>query len=201
MNRSKKQESSLISDDQLINDFQKGKMKAFDQLVLKYQNKIFNLCYRFLGNYDDADDCAQDTFVKAYKNLEKFKCQSSFSTWLYRIAINTCKNKLSSLEYRFKTKMVWLDKPKQINNAHFHRELKDEAYSPSVLYEQKEKQALIHKAIESLPKKQKTVVLLRDIENLAYEEIVQITGLKLGTVKSKLARAREHLRIKLKGVI
>jgi len=166
---------------------------AFDRLVIKYQDKVFNLCYRFMGNYHDANDCAQDTFIKVYRSLSKFKGQSEFSTWLYRIAVNTCKNRLSSLTYRVSKMMVRLDKPRA--------EIKDEAHSPEASLEKSEKNELIQKAIDELSADHKEVVVLRDVEGLSYEEVAEITGYNIGTVKSKLARARERLRNKLRGLV
>jgi RNA polymerase sigma-70 factor (ECF subfamily) len=171
---------------------------AFDRLVAKYQDKIFNLCFRFMGNYHDANDCAQDAFVKAYRSLKKFKFQSAFSTWLYRIAVNTCKNKLDSLPYRFGKVMVRL----QRDNADDPPiEIKDESRSPEVEFERAERSKHIQKAINALPGDQTSVVVLRDVEGLSYDEISEITGYNLGTVKSKLFRAREELRKKLKGLV
>lgn len=166
---------------------------AFDRLVIKYQDKVFNLCYRFMGNYHDASDCAQDTFVKVYRSLSKFKGKAEFSTWLYRIAVNTCKNKLSSLSYRVSKMMVRLDKPKT--------EIKDESHSPEANLEKSEKSELIQKAIDELPADHKSVIVLRDVEGLSYEKVAEITGYNIGTVKSKLARARERLRNKLRGLV
>ena len=162
---------------------------VFDRLVIKYKDKVFNLCYRFMGSYHDAHDCAQDTFVKVYRSLKYFRFESSFSTWLYRIAVNTSKNRLGSLTYRFSKVMVRLDPP---------LEIEDRSQSPEAVFNQKEKAAVIQKAIDALPTDQKTVVVLRDIEGLSYEEIAEITKYNLGTVKSKLARARERLRKKLR---
>ena len=188
-------------DKKLINAFLEEDMTGFDKLILKYKDKIFNLCYRFMNDYDEADDAAQETFVKVYRNLKKFRFESSFSTWIYRIAVNTCKNKMSSLNYRINQQMIRLDKPKTSNNGVYPMEIEDYTHSPERLVERKEKQHIIQKAINSLPVKHRRLVVLRDIEGLSYEEIVEITGNKLGTVKSKLARARELLRKKLKGVI
>ncbi len=192
--------SNRDEDQRLIQNFQTSDKKAFDTLVLKYKNKIFNLCYNFLGNYDDADDIAQETFVKVYYGLKNFNFQSSFSTWLYRIAVNTCKNKVSAFSYRLRKKTFDLDRPKEFFNGVVSKEIPDHHSSPESVYERKELNHYIQKAIQSLPGKQKSLVLLCDVENLSYEEIVKITGYKLGTVKSKLARARELLRKKLKGV-
>ena len=184
----------------LIAAFQSGEKDAFDRLVLKYQNRVFNLCYRFVGNYEDANDCAQAAFVKAYRALKKFRFDSSFSTWLYRIAVNTCKNRLKSSEYRYSRKMVQL-----VNSSSAKEdcsvEIGDESLSPVTMLERKESGIIIQEAIDSLPEDQKEVVILRDIEGLSYEEIARVSGQSPGTVKSRLARAREKLREKLTGVM
>jgi len=95
----------------LIEAFQRGDKKAFDELVIRHKDRIFNLCYRFLGDYEEANDSAQEAFVKAYGSLNTFRLESAFSTWLYRIAVNACKNKLGSAAYRAKRKTVSLDNP------------------------------------------------------------------------------------------
>jgi RNA polymerase sigma-70 factor (ECF subfamily) len=157
------------------------------------------LCHKFLGDYQDANDSAQETFVKAYRALHRFRFESAFSTWLYRIAVNTCKNKLKSSEYRHRKKTVTLENPGVSEGGSI--EIGDETRSPVAELERKESLVLIHKAIESLPTAQRVVVVLRDIEGLPYEEIARVTGHSLGTVKSKLSRARLDLRKKLRGVI
>ncbi|OGC24895.1 hypothetical protein A2291_01995 [candidate division WOR-1 bacterium RIFOXYB2_FULL_42_35] len=190
------------NDQELIKRFQQNNgLAVFDQLVIKYKDMVFNLCYRFMGNYDDANDCAQDTFLKAFKGLKKFRAEANFSTWLYRIAVNTCKNKLASLTYRFSKMLIRIDQAKSEEERGTIREVRDDSMSPVSLLMKKETDRLIQKAIDSLPKDQKIVVVLRDVEDLAYEEIAAITGHNLGTVKSKLFRAREQLRNKLKGLI
>ena len=202
MNREKNRSNRSEQEDQrLIRAFLNDDMASFDKLVLKYKDLIFNLCYRFLNNYEEADDCAQDTFVKVYRGLSSFRFESSFSTWVYRIAVNTCKNKTASMKYRIDRAMIRLDKPKEFDNGVYPMEVEDDTHSPEKLVEKKEQSRIIQRAIDTLPHKQKKVIVLRDIEGLAYEQIVEITGHKLGTVKSKLARAREMLRNKLEGVI
>lgn len=186
----------------LIKGFQSGDKEAFDKLVLENMNKVFNLCYRFVGNYEEADDCAQETFIKVYRHLNKFRFQSAFSTWLYRIAVNTCKNHLKSAGYRNSKETVSIDKDIRSNEGETYKfEIKDETLSPANVLERKEKSAQIQSAINSLSGEHKEVVVLRDIEGLSYGKIAEITGNELGTVKSKLARAREKLREKLKGLI
>ena len=191
----------LQDDTALVKAFLEGNKASFDGLVLKHKDRVFNLCHKFLGDYQDANDAAQETFVKAYRALNRFRFESTFSTWLYRIAVNTCKNKLKSSEYRHRKKTVTLENPGVSDGGIHSIEIRDETQSPMVELERKESLVLIHKAIESLPAAQRVVVVLRDIEGLPYEEIARITGHSLGTVKSKLSRARLDLRKKLRGVI
>ncbi len=192
---------SVMEDTQLINAFKGGNKTAFDGLVRKHKDRVFNLCYRFLGDYEDANDTAQDVFIKAYKALKGFRAESSFSTWIYQIAVNTCKNKIKSLEHRYRKQTRSLDNPGTAGNDNRSMEIADESLSPPMELEKKERTILIQKAIDSLPKTKKEMIVLRDMEGLSYEEIVTITGLTLGTVKSKIARARTDLREKLRGVI
>ena len=187
-------------DDALIKAFQDGDKGGFDELVLRHQDNVFNLCYRFLGDHQEANDSAQEIFIKVYGSLQKFRMESSFSTWLYRIAVNTCKNRVKSLEYRFKKRMKRLDSQEVTNGNNPSFEIADESQSPLISFEEKERALMIQKAIDSLPEAKKTMVLLRDIEGLSYDEIVEVTGLNLGTVKSKLARARSDLRKKLRPI-
>lgn len=185
----------------MVNAFQAGNSASFDKLVLKHKDRVFNLCYWFLGDYQEANDAAQETFIKVFRSLKKFQSKSAFSTWLYRIAVNTCKNRLKSSQYRQEQRMVRLDNPGASEGATPSGEIGDESRSPLIEVERKERRMLIMRAIDSLPTEQKTVVALRDIEGLSYDEIATITGFNLGTVKSKLARARLELRDKLRGVI
>ncbi len=187
-------------DYQLINAFLGADLQAFDSLLLKYKNPIYHLCFQMIGNAQDAEDCAQETFIKAYRNLIKFKFESAFATWLYRIAVNTCKNKLASAEYRAGKRFVRIDKPFNSEEGVCRVEIPDQI-SPDVTFERKEILLSIIKAVGTLPYDQKVLIVLRDFEGRSYEEIAKITGKKMGTIKSKLARAREALRLKLKGVI
>ena len=196
-----KQNRPSPEDTVLIRAFQADDKAAFDNLVLRYQDKVFGLCYRFLGEYEDASDCAQETFVKVYRSLKGFGFRSAFSTWLYRITVNVCKNRLTSKQYRVSRRMVRLDDPGDPASGIYPVEISDESLSPAEEGERRERQVLIQKAIDSLPPEQKTVVVLRDIEGFSYAEIAGITGANLGTVKSKLARARARLSEKLSGVV
>ena len=185
-----------------IKAFLNGDRSAFDRLVLRHQNRVFSLCYRMLGDYEDADDCAQETFVKVYRSLKAFRFDSSFSTWLYTIAVNTCKNKLKSAEYRRRQKMVPIDDPPEESGGRKPvRELEDPGPTALTRLADKEREQLVQAAINSLTEDARTVVVLRDVQGLSYEEVIRVTGYNMGTLKSKLARARMQLRQKLKGVV
>ena len=197
----KKPVGKPAQDAALIRAFHEGDKAAFDKLVLNHKDRLFNLCYRLLGDYEEANDSAQETFIKVYRGLKTFRFESAFSTWLYRIAVNTCKNKLKSSTFRRKSKMVPLDNPVIANRSQPSREIQDESLSPAIALEKKERMRAIQKAIDALPPEQKQVVTLRDIEGFSYEEVAEITGFNLGTVKSRIARARQDLRKKLRSVI
>jgi RNA polymerase sigma-70 factor (ECF subfamily) len=199
--RSTNPETPPDRDQDLVRAFQAGDKAAFDKLVIKHKDRIFSLCYWFLGDKQEANDSAQETFIKAYQSLRKFRFESAFFTWLYRIAANTCKNRLKSLDYRQKKRMVYVDNPGETEDKKPITEIHDELCSPMKELEKKERMLLIQNAISSLPVDQRTVVVLRDIEGLSYEEVSNLTGLNLGTVKSKLSRARLQLRNKLRGMI
>jgi RNA polymerase sigma-70 factor, ECF subfamily len=193
--------TSSDEDALLIKAFQRGDKGAFDHLVIRHKDRIFNLCYRFLGDYEEANDCAQEAFVKAYGSLKAFRLESAFSTWLYRIAVNTCKNKLGSSAYKVKRKTVSLDDPGNKEEGPLPMEIQNGTPSPLARMEEKETMRLLQTALDSLPEEYKTVVALRDVEGLSYDEIAEITGLNPGTVKSRIARARTDLRNKLRGVL
>lgn len=185
--------------EQLIKAILAGNERAFDELVRLHQRFVFNLCYRLLGDYDDADDCAQEVFIKVYKSLGSFRFDSEFKTWLYRVAVNTCKNRFRSLEYRMGQRNVRLNADGEEDKRQV--DIGNHKQSPAAALRRKEIGRLIQAAINKLPSDQKLVVVLRDMEGRSYEEITEITGFKLGTLKSKLSRARLRLRESLKGAI
>jgi RNA polymerase sigma-70 factor, ECF subfamily len=184
-----------------IRAFLSGSVEAFDKLVLRYKDRVFNLCYRTLGDYDEANDCAQETFVKVYRSLKDFRFEAKFSTWLHAVAANTCRNRLKSLEYRYRSKRVRIDPTGEKDAGNSPMELADPAPSALTELARQEQDVALQKAIDTLTRDHKVVVILRDVEGLSYEAIADITGYSLGTVKSKLARARRRLSELLKGVI
>jgi len=188
-------------DTELIRAVQAGDVAAFDELVLKHKDKLFNVVFWFLGDYQEANDCAQEIFIKIFKSIKKFRFESAFSTWLYRIAINTCKNRVKSSAYRWKKKTVSIERPESSKNGNPFHEIKNGSPSPANELEKKERLMLIQNAINSLPEAQNQMVVLRDIQGLSYQEIADVTGLSIGTVKSRLSRGRLELRNRLKGRI
>ena len=143
---------SLDPDAVLLRAVQGGDMAAFDQLVIRHKDKLFNMVYWLLGDYQEANDCAQEIFIKVFKAIKTFRFQSSFSTWLYRIAINTCKNKRKSSTYRWKKMTVSLENPENPNQDNSSYEINGGSLSPENSLEKKERIMLIQKPSMHCPK-------------------------------------------------
>ena len=178
----------------LIDRFKGGDQSAFEELVLKYQDRIYNLCRHMLGNTHEAEDAAQDTFLKAYQKLKDFKPEASLYTWLYRIAVNTC------LDYKKRPFFESLFRKSDEDEEYILEPLSDEP-SPEKLYESKQLGLALRKSLGKLSPKLKTVIILKEIEGLSYEEIVDILEISIGTVKSRISRAREELKEMMKNYI
>ena len=184
----------------LARAFLAGDTDAFNKLIILHQKVVFSLCLRLLGDYDDADDCAQEVFLKVHRYLKGFRFESSFRTWLYRVTVNTCRNRMTSLEHRMRRRKVRIEEEYNPGEDG-EKVIKDDSLSPLALLGRKELDRMIGEAIETLPGTQRLVVVLKDVEGASYEQITEITGLKTGTVKSKLSRARLKLRKVIKGMI
>jgi len=186
------------SDEKMINRCQQGDLSAFDEIVYRYKIPLFNFIYRFLNDYETAEELTQEVFIKIYKNISKFKPEiSSFRTWMYKIASNLCKNELRDRVRRPVTenRINSIDVDDQIE------QIQDNTSNLDTQLEQKELQEILNLAISSLPEKYRIVIILRDIENMPYEEIAKIIGKPDGTVKSRLNRARLMLKDKMKAYI
>ncbi len=173
---------SLPGDTELIIRCKDGDNWAFGQIILRYQDRIYNVCRHMIQDADDAQDAAQDVFMKAYSSLKNYRPEASFYTWLYRIAVNTC------LDYRKKSRPVPFEDESAIDN------LPSEQPSAERLYEAKEAGGLVEIALRKLPGRLRAVIVLKEIEGLSYEEIADSLGTSVGTVKSRISRAREELR-------
>lgn len=185
-----------VSDEILVKKSQKGDYPSFEELVKRYEKKIYNLAYRIMGNREDASDVLQETFLQAFKKLSGFKGKANFSTWLYRIAVNIClmrKRKGKRME------TVSLDIPILTKKEdEIKRELRDDwSESPLATLENEEVKRNLSKAIDSLPEEYKTVFLLRGLNGLSNEEVANVLKISLPAVKSRLHRARLFLRDKL----
>lgn len=174
--------------DDLIERSQQGDLEAFNQLVIEYQGFGFNVAYRLLDDADSAADAMQDSFVKAFRGLGNYR-GGSFRGWLTRIVVNTC---YDHLRHRKRKPADSLD-DMPVEEEYF-TELRDRSESPHDVAERKELEALIGTAITSLPEVLRTTIVLRDIEGYAYAEIAEITGVAVGTVKSRINRARSRVR-------
>lgn len=175
-------------DDVLVTAAQQGDLRAFNQLVLEYQGLAYNVAYHILGNADGAADATQDSFLKAYRSINSYR-GGSFRAWLLRVLTNTCYDQLRARRRRPAQSLDDGD-----SAAEWAAWLVDRSERPAEYAERRELGQLIQRAIHALPADQRTVVLLSDVEGLTYEEIADATGMPMGTVKSRLSRARAHLR-------
>ena len=179
------QDSSLqISDDQnedfqLIRDFIDGNEDAFTKLVLKHKEKVRNLVFLTLGDADNIDDISQDVFINVFHKIKEFRFESKFTTWLYRITVNKCRDYLRKKRVR----SIFVPIKDSINEP----SIKGHSDSPDL-------PGLVRKGIEKLPEKLKVPLILRDIEGLSYKEIADQLDCEVGTVKSRIFRARESLK-------
>jgi RNA polymerase sigma-70 factor (ECF subfamily) len=185
--------ANKVTDNELIERVKNGEKSAYDLLVLKYQQRVVNLVSRFVRNHSDALDVTQEAFIKAYRALPNFRGDSAFYTWLYRIAVNTAKNQLAVQSRRPKISDYDVSDIEQIEG---NTALKDEATPESLLLKD-ELQATVLKAIEDLPEDLKTAIMLREIEGLSYEEIACVMECPIGTVRSRIFRARESIDKKM----
>jgi RNA polymerase sigma-70 factor (ECF subfamily) len=172
---------------------------AFEDIVEKYHGKVFQLVYRYLGDYDEACDLTQDTFVRAYSAWGEFRGESQIYTWLYRIAINLCHNQQKKLQRRRRVERASLDCPNDSDSSSSStqwnsREVADERPLPLQVLESHEMRLRLQEALRELPENYRTVIVLRDIEGLSYEEIARITDSTLEAIKSRLFRARGAIR-------
>jgi RNA polymerase sigma-70 factor (ECF subfamily) len=170
---------------------------ACAELVDAHQRLVYQLALHLLGDHNEALDLSQEVFLRVFRTIHRFRGQSSLRTWIYRIAVNQARNRMRWWRRRRKSQQVSLD-----DHMRAHGELPSElaGASPERVYRQKEAASRIWQALEALPFDQKTALVLREIDGLSYDEIAFSLGVAVGTVKSRLARARETLRGELRGI-
>lgn len=180
----------------LIRQAQAGNTEAFEKLVVIYQEKIYSLSYYLAGNHADAQDLAQEAFVKAYSSLGSFRQEANLGTWLHRITVNLWLN----IKRRQKNLTIFsLDDPVQTDEGEFTRTIaaEDPGGDPVKVLEGKELQALVRDALLSIPEEYRSVLVLREMEGYSYDDIAEVMQCSLGTVKSRLNRARKALKAKI----
>ncbi len=181
--------SDSATDQVLVERTQAGDKRAFDLLVLKYQHRIMKLVGRYVRNPDDAADVAQEAFIKAYRALANFRGDSAFYTWLYRIAINTAKNHLVAVG----RKPLEVDMEYANGDAVDLESLQQDISTPEGLLLTDEIQATVVAALEELPEDLRVAITLRELEGMSYDEIAQTMECPIGTVRSRIFRAREAI--------
>jgi RNA polymerase sigma-70 factor (ECF subfamily) len=166
-------------DRQAIAACQQGEREAFDRLVERYQRDVYRLCYRYVNNHQDANDMAQDVFLKAYRAIGRFRGDSSFSTWLYRIAVNTCLNFRAA---------------RRLPQDELSDQIADGGASAAERLHAAERSAEVRRAVARLPEKQRATLILKIYQDLTHEEVAGILGSSVGTVKANLFHALANLR-------
>jgi RNA polymerase sigma-70 factor (ECF subfamily) len=179
-----------LTDSDVVQSFLDGNERAFGELVRRYDNRLVNFVYRTVGDRERAQDLVQETFVRVYRHLERFDQSKKFSTWIYTIASNLAKNELRN---RSRNPLVLFQTIKQHWDAdHRPLEWEDTQYKPDDLYRKRFLKEKVDEAVAQLPEHHRMVFVLRELEGKTYEEISDITGVNLGTVKSRLNRARNN---------
>ena len=187
------EESDLV----LVKRVQRGDKTAFDLLVRKYQHKVVKLVLRYVRNPAEAEDIAQEAFIKAYRALPQFRGDSAFYTWMYRIAINTAKNSLASRDRSPIAYDLDLTDPEESHSVQTKLQDPD---TPEGMALTEEIRGIVNSAIEGLPEELKTAIVLRELDGLSYEEIAAAMECPVGTVRSRIFRAREAIDKRLREV-
>jgi RNA polymerase sigma-70 factor, ECF subfamily len=179
--------SAAISDAECVQNLQRGQTDAFEILIRRHEKTIFNLVYRMLGDYDEAAEVSQEAFLSAYRAIGTFRGDSNFSTWLYRIALNHATTRRKSLNTRQQRNVsIEITEP-----------VSDPQPGPAETMEKKEIRERVQQALNSLEPDDATVILLRDLQDVSYEEVARVLEIPIGTVKSRLHRARQALKAEL----
>lgn len=184
-----------LDEKKLLDLAKKGDVEAFESLVEAYQKKVYNIALRMVGNPDDAEEIAQEVFIRIFKSLKNFKGQAQFYTWIYRITSNVC---LDELRKRKNKRVIYLDQEIANRDNELGRQIGDESFAPDIFAEQNQLKKMINDALQQLPEKHRIILIMRDICGMSYEDIAKALESPIGTVKSRISRARQALKDKLK---
>lgn len=190
-------EDQAAEDAEIIERFRAGDMRAFDMILQRYENRVFNFTLRMLGDYQNAREVTQDTFLRAFRYLGNYRGDGKFSTWLFTIASSTSKNAIAYYRIRDKYRQNVIQDPEQGGPLDPLDIVPDTTGAPENRFEQNTVSEMLTQAIKDLPETYRKVIVLKDVNDFSYEEISEIVGVPLGTVKSRIARARLLLREKL----
>jgi RNA polymerase sigma-70 factor (ECF subfamily) len=182
-----------VNEAQLIQRAGQGDLQAFEDLVRRYENKVFAVAFRLSGNRQEGEDLAQETFIKAWKAMPNFRGEASLGTWLVTIVTNLWRDRMR----KHTLSVDSLDEPVQYESGEMYSQIADQGPGPEVLYESKELKDQLARFIQELKPEFRAVLVLRDIQGYSYEEIAAMTASSLGTVKSRINRARKYLRDRL----
>lgn len=188
------------SDASLVARSLEGDLPSFEQLVVRYQNKILGYSARMLSDREEAEDVAQEVFIKAYRSLDSFRGESSFSTWIYRIATNLCIDRLRAKKRRPQSAYS-LDEPFDKEEDKGGRDVPDFSGEPTRVVEREELRRRVREVVAEMPEKLRSVVIMCDMQGMAYEDIAKVLGCPIGTVKSRLFHARADLGRRLRPYI
>lgn len=184
------------SDNEIVKRVQQGDKEAYNILVLRYQHKVCDIAFRYVGNYVDANDVAQEAFIRAYRALNNFRGESSFYTWLYRITSNTAKSFIEKNQ-KMRHAANIDDLEFELENSHDERSQLVTHESPDSLIESEELQQVINQTVKELPSDLKRAIILREVEDMSYEDIAQVMKTPIGTVRSRIFRARQFIEERL----
>jgi len=179
---------------EVIENCKSGDERAFAEIVIHRQKKVFNIAYRMLGNLEEAKDLAQEVFISVFESIKDLKEEGKFDAWLTQITLNHCRNRWKYLKRRQYFNSDSLDDPIETEDGDMPKAIYDPSDNPETLFEKKMIQQLIQKGLQKLKEDQRELLVLRDLQGFSYEEMGELLGLPEGTIKSKLHRARMDLK-------
>jgi RNA polymerase sigma-70 factor (ECF subfamily) len=191
--------SEAVSDRELVARLQGGDVKAFDALVTRHQQRALNVAFQLLRDHEDAMEVAQDAFVRIYRSIGEFRGECEFTTWLHQIVVNLARNRYRWWHRRGRQAMVSIDDPVETADGTVEIQVESKGDAPDVEAANAEFVQKLSEKVDALPANFREVLVLRNIENMSYEEISVALGCSVGTVKSRIARAREALREAMAG--